>query len=117
MKEKKELEVVALMIGLYCKKKHAAARGTLCPDCAALLEYVRFRRSKCPWGDEKPFCSNCKIHCYRPEMRQKIGAVMRFSGPRMLLHHPFIAVKHLIQTKRQKRLLKKEEEKKAKKDV
>ena len=50
-------------------------------------------------------------------MRQKIGAVMRFSGPRMLLHHPFIAVKHLIQTKRQKRLLKKEEEKKAKKDV
>ena len=75
------------------------------------VEYVKFRRSKCPWGDNKPFCANCKIHCYKPEMREKIKEVMRFSGPRMIFYHPVIALNHLIETKRQKKKLKKEEQK------
>lgn len=79
MKQCKELEVVELMIRLYCRKKHQCKDG-LCTECNELLEYVKFRRSKCPWGDKKPFCSNCKIHCYKPEMREKIKEVMRFSG-------------------------------------
>ena len=110
MKKQKELEVVTLMIRLYCKKKHKHKKG-LCPECEELLEYVKFRRSKCPWGDKKPFCSNCKIHCYKPEMREKIKEVMRFSGPRMIFFHPVIALNHLIETKRQKKKLKKEEQK------
>ena len=110
MKQRKELEVVELMIRLYCRKKHQCKDG-LCTECNELLEYVKLRRSKCPWGDKKPFCSNCKIHCYKPDMRERIKNVMRFSGPRMILYHPAIAVKHLIETKRQKRKLKKEEQK------
>ena len=110
MKQSKELEVVELMIRLYCAKKHKCKDG-LCAECNELLEYVKLRRSKCPWGDKKPFCSNCKIHCYKPDMRAKIKDVMKFSGPRMILYHPAIAVKHLIETKRQKKKLKKEEQK------
>ena len=87
MKKQKESEVVTLMIRLYCKKKHGC-NAELCADCAELLEYVKFRRSKCPWGDNKPFCANCKIHCYKPEMREKIKEVMRFSGPRMIFFTP-----------------------------
>lgn len=110
MKQSKELEVVELMIRLYCAKKHKGKEG-LCAECNELLEYVKLRRSKCPWGDNKPFCSNCKIHCYKPDMRAKIKDVMKFSGPRIVFRHPIIAVKHLIETKRQKKKLKQEEQK------
>ena len=64
-----------------------------------------------PLGDKKPFCSNCKIHCYKSEMRERIKNVMRFAGPRIVFRHPIIAVKHLIETKKQKKKLKKEEQK------
>ena len=110
MKQSKELEVVELMIRLYCRKKHQCKDG-LCTECNELLEYVKFRRNKCPWGDKKPFCSNCKIHCYKSEMRERIKNVMRFAGPRIVFRHPIIAVKHLIETKKQKKKLKKEEQK------
>lgn len=79
MKESKELEVVELMIRLYCRKKHKFKDG-LSADCNELLEYVKLRRSKCPWGDKKPFCSNCKIHCYKPDMRAKNKGSHAFFG-------------------------------------
>ena len=107
MKKQKELEVVTLMISIYCKKKHGC-NGELCADCAELLEYVKLRRNRCPWGDNKPFCSSCKIHCYIPKMRKRIKDVMRFSGPRMLLYHPVIAIRHMMETQRQKKKMKKE---------
>ena len=53
--------------------------------------------------ETKTFCSNCKVHCYRPEMRQKIREVMRFAGPRMLFVHPVAAVRHLIESRREKK--------------
>lgn len=31
--------------------------------------------------ETKTFCSNCKVHCYKPEMREKIRDVMRFPAP------------------------------------
>lgn len=39
------------------------------------------------------------------EMREKIRAIMRFSGPRMMFHHPVAAVRHLIETKKEKKRL------------
>ncbi len=101
MKIEEERKVVELMIKLYCKKKHK--NKELCNDCNELLEYVNLRLSKCPFGDQKTFCSNCKIHCYKPIMREKIKEVMRFSGPRMLFYHPIIAIKHLKETIKEKR--------------
>ena len=105
MKYNKETEIVQLMIELYCHKKHNTEKGDLCQDCQQLLEYAKFRRSKCPWGDDKPFCTNCPIHFYKAEMRQKIKDVMRFSGPRMMFHHPIVAIRHLVESKKQRRKL------------
>lgn len=101
--------MVTLMIKKYCHGKHKAKRHELCEECAELLEYVKLRRSKCPFGENKTFCSNCRIHCYQSEMRQKIKEVMRYSGPRMITTHPILAISHVLETKREQKKLKKEE--------
>ena len=85
-------------------RPHGKRQG-LCPDCAALDLYARERSDKCPFMETKTFCSNCKVHCYKPEMREKIRAVMRFSGPRMMFHHPVMAVRHVLETKKEKKRL------------
>ena len=106
LKREREKRMVSQMIALYCRKKHHT-RGTLCSDCAALNTYARQRSDRCPFMETKIFCSNCKAHCYKPEMRAQIRPVMRFSGPRMVFHHPFIAVRHVIETSKEKRRLEK----------
>jgi aerobic-type carbon monoxide dehydrogenase small subunit (CoxS/CutS family) len=83
------------MIGLYCKKKHAAT-DKLCDDCEVLREYVFKRLDSCKFGNNKGTCGKCKVHCYKPEMRERIIKVMRYSGPRMLYTHPISAFRHLI---------------------
>ena len=108
MDKEKELRVVMLMIKKYCKGNHSTKKNDLCPECNELLSYVEFRRSKCPFGDGKPFCSNCKIHCYKPEMREKIRSVMRYSGPRIVIDHPVLATRHLIESKQEKKKLENE---------
>lgn len=105
-KREREKKMVSEMIALYCRKNHGT-RGTLCPECAALNLYAQQRSDKCPFMETKTFCSNCKVHCYKPEMREKIRAVMRFSGSRMIFHHPVAAIRHVIETKKEKRRLKK----------
>ena len=102
-KREREKETVSLMISIYCRKRHGSK--TLCPDCAALDTYARQRSDKCPFMETKTFCSNCKVHCYKPDMREKIREVMSFSGPRMMLHHPVMAIRHVIETKKEKKRL------------
>lgn len=99
----REKQLVSRMITVYCKKNHGG-KG-LCPDCAALDAYARQRSDRCPFMETKTFCSNCKVHCYKPEMREKIRKVMIFSGPRMIFYHPVVAVRHVIETKKEKRRL------------
>ncbi len=104
-KRQKEQYVVDEMIRLYCRKNHAESdrQGErMCPDCRLLSEYAKLRSQNCPFMEEKTFCSNCRVHCYKPEMREKIRQVMRFSGPRMLLYHPILAIWHLICSFREK---------------
>ena len=103
-KREKEKELVSQMISLYCKKKHGGRHG-LCRDCAELDDYARARSDRCPFMETKTFCSNCKVHCYQPAMRGKIRDVMRFSGPRMIFHHPVTAICHVIETKKEKKRL------------
>ena len=71
-KREREKQVVALMISLYCRKKHHTLKGRLCPECEALLSYAHLRSDRCPFMETKTFCSNCQVHCYKPEMREKI---------------------------------------------
>lgn len=102
----KEQYVVEEMIRLYCKKNHEGSqKKELCTECQELLEYAKLRSQKCPFMENKTFCANCKVHCYKPEKREQIRKVMRFSGPRMLFCHPILAIWHLICSMREKRKL------------
>ena len=69
-KREREKRTVSLMIRIYCKKKHGTRKG-LCPECEALDAYARMRSDKCPFMETKTFCSNCKVHCYKADMREK----------------------------------------------
>ena len=95
--------LVSEMIALYCRRQHKTPKGSLCPECRQLHDYALTRIDKCPFMETRTFCSACKVHCYKPEMREKIREVMRFSGPRMLLYHPILAIWHLICSMREKR--------------
>ena len=108
------------MIRMYCRQ-HARAATTgaaeapdprmapsaagagLCPDCAALLDYSLDRIDACRFGADKPTCARCTVHCFRPAMREQIRAAMRYSGPRMTYRHPYLAVRHLLDRRREPR--------------
>lgn len=107
-KREREKRIVSEMIALYCHKKHGT-RGCICDDCARLNAYAEMRSDKCPFMETKTFCSNCRVHCYKADMRQKIREVMRFSGPRMIFHHPVLAIRHVIESKREKKRLEKQQ--------
>ncbi len=96
----REARTIEAMIDLYCRDQHAAGNALcpegLCPECQELLDYARQRLDKCPFGEGKTTCANCRIHCYKPAMRQRIRVVMRYAGPRMLYRHPVLAVRHLM---------------------
>lgn len=83
------------MLGIYCAGIHREKDG-LCPDCDKLLQYALQRLTRCPFGEEKPTCEKCPVHCYRPEMRRRIREVMKYSGPRMLRGHPAMALQHVM---------------------
>ena len=108
IQEKRQFEkdMVTEMIALYCRKKHGH-KDKMCSDCQALADYACMRSDKCPFMETKTFCSNCKVHCYKPEMRAKIKDVMRFSGPRMLFVHPIPAMRHVFCTIKEKKQLEK----------
>lgn len=90
-----EAGLICSMIAYYCSKKHNTG-GPLCSACESLLEYSRKRLVKCPQKKRKPVCSNCKIHCYKPEMRKEIKKVMGFSGPKILFLDPLGGIKYLL---------------------
>ena len=106
-KREREKKTVALMIRLYCNRQHGS-KNILCSECQALHDYAMLRSDKCPFMDTKTFCSNCRVHCYKKDMREKIREVMRFSGPRMILYHPVMATRHVIESRKEKKRLEKE---------
>lgn len=96
-KKEEEKLIIKQMISIYCRYNHHTKQ--LCPDCIDLLEYANKRIDNCPMRDTKTFCSNCPVHCYKPDMREKIRTVMRYSGPRVIFYHPILAIKHLYYSK------------------
>jgi len=104
-KREQEKKIVNLMIQLYCNGNHGTTRGMLCDCCKELTAYATARTDHCPHMATKTFCSNCKTHCYRPIMREEIRKVMRWAGPRMVFVHPVLAIRHVIETKKEKRAL------------
>ena len=96
----RERRTVEAMIEIYCHQIHGTG-NSLCPSCEALADYARQRLRKCPFQEGKTTCAKCPVHCYKPDARQEIRAVMRYAGPRMLHRHPRMALWHLIDGRRQ----------------
>ncbi len=95
----REKRTVKAMLAIYCRGHHGT-RGQLCDDCTELLDYACARLDRCPFGSDKPTCAACTVHCYKPAMREKAQAVMRYAGPRMVWRHPIRAICHLFHARR-----------------
>lgn len=92
---KREIDTVEMMIKLYCKAVHGS-KDSLCTECERLKNYAFNRLESCKFGAQKPVCGKCKVHCYKAEMRDKIRAVMRKTGPKMLFRYPITSLYHFI---------------------
>lgn len=97
---RRERKTINAMIEIFCRDRHANAGG-LCPECAALSAYAERRLDNCPFGDDKPTCAKCPIHCYKPAAREQIRAVMRYAGPRMLFRRPVLAIFHMLEGRKE----------------
>ena len=84
------------MVGIYCAAHHDSCEDSLCGSCREFLRYAGVRLQKCPYGDDKPTCANCPVHCYKPTRLAQARKIMRFAGPRMLLRHPLLAITHQL---------------------
>jgi len=97
----REIRTVSLMIGMYCRKKHHTGTG-LCELCATLERYALRQTENCRFGEDKPVCSACPVHCYKRDRRKKIREVMQFAGPGMIWHHPILALQHMADKSKDK---------------
>jgi predicted amidophosphoribosyltransferase len=91
----REKQTIEAMLQIYCSAHHGS-RQELCDDCAQLLSYAQQRLDVCPFQEEKPACNHCTVHCYASEKRERVKAVMRYAGPRMLWHHPWLSLMHML---------------------
>lgn len=87
------------MMQIFCRDHHSP-ESNLCRDCEQLLTYASQRLQICPFQEEKPACNRCEVHCYSATQRERVKAVMRYAGPRMLLRHPLLSVLHLFDKRR-----------------
>jgi len=90
----RELETIEAMTRIYCADHHRTAQP--CADCRALMTYAAKRLAVCTFGEEKPVCAKCQVHCYGKAMREKVRVVMRYAGPRMIWRHPWLALMHVV---------------------
>ena len=101
----REERTIAEMVAMYCRAHHGEEatrdRVGLCSDCAELMASARWRLRKCRYGADKPTCTKCTTHCYKPALRERVREVMRHSGPRMIKAHPLLAVAHLVDGRRE----------------
>jgi hypothetical protein len=119
----KDAELIVRFAEWYCaahhrsaKRKPLASQGVdaeiydrrvpfLCDKCAEYARYAEQRTKLCP-HEPKPFCTNCDIKCYKPDMAEYSRIVMRYSGSRSIfsryclraIQHVFAALRHHKQT-------------------
>ena len=96
----RELKTIEAMVRLYCRGHGHARSGALCEECSGLFDYASRRLRRCVFGDAKPTCAKCVVHCYTATMRERVREVMRWAGPRMLWRHPILAMRHLLDERR-----------------
>jgi hypothetical protein len=92
---RRDQKTVDAMVRIYCREHHGGADGGTCDECSSLGDYAHARLAHCPFGARKTTCRVCPIHCYRETEREAMRGVMRYAGPKMLWHHPWLAIRHL----------------------
>lgn len=93
-KKEEEKQTVRLMVELYCR--HKLKCKEMPTAYRELADYACRRLDHCRWKADKPTCRRCPVHCYSPEKRELIRAVMRWTGPRMIIYAPMAALRHLF---------------------
>jgi len=97
-RERAAADTDAARLGVYGRKP-----PKLCAECTAHLSYGEKRRAYCP-KDPKPFCAHCDTHCYRAEEAEWQRQMMRFSGPRSMLHgHAIDGIRHAVEARNYRR--------------
>ncbi len=91
----REKKTVEMMLKIYCQKKHHS-QIDLCEECQTLKSYAYKRLDLCQFGENKPTCGKCTVHCYKQDRRQKMINIMKFSGPKMFYRHPLATLNHLL---------------------
>ena len=93
---RREYVTMQRMVEIYCAGHHRLNGTPLCATCNEFLGYVQRRIDKCPYGENKPTCARCPIHCYKHAQREKARAIMRYAGPRMMWRHPWLSLTHTL---------------------
>jgi hypothetical protein len=95
--QKKDIRLLGKFTEVYCSGRHGDATRamvplpeglggrSLCPECAAFLEYAVTKRIKCPLEAEKPTCKHCRIHCYDQPRREKVREIMGYAGRKLMM--------------------------------
>jgi hypothetical protein len=96
---RREYRTMERMVEIWCADRHGqpgpAATAT-CEQCQAFLAYAARRLEKCPYGEAKPTCAKCPVHCYKRAQRELARDIMRHAGPRMTFRHPWLSFMHLV---------------------
>ena len=88
-----EKQTIEKMVRLFCR--HRLHQDTPSEEYLHLTEYALKRLDHCRFGNNKPACKNCPIHCYAPKERAMVREIMRWTGPRMMLYAPLDAIRHV----------------------
>lgn len=91
----REWKTMEAMIKIHCRDQHGS-NTTPCAECQGLLDYASVRLERCRFGAEKPTCANCPVHCYQKARREQVKVMMRYAGPRMVLEHPIMSIRHWL---------------------
>jgi hypothetical protein len=94
----REKKTIHQMLRLYERKNPRAEKSP--EHYVELFGYASKRLDRCAFGEDKPACKQCPIHCYQPARREEMKQIMRWAGPRMLFRHPILTVLHLIDDRR-----------------
>ncbi len=92
----REYRTLERMVAIFCGDHHGGPADQACDECVQFLAYAEQRLLKCPYGQEKPTCAKCPVHCYKPMQREQARIVMRYAGPRMVLRYPFLSLMHFL---------------------
>jgi hypothetical protein len=96
---RREYRTMERMVEIWCADRHRKAETAstaTCAECQAFLVYAARRLEKCPYGEAKPTCAKCPVHCYKRAQRELAREIMRHAGPRMTFRHPWLAFMHLV---------------------